>query len=147
MMSPRMTIMARSGNLRLLPAVNYLGPGHPRESTSPKFPVVIRVHGRLPGVSGWWGRAADYGTPRRWLTPSRSRAWRWSGVGVVTRLKAGRAGSAGWIWLRQMVARSVSRLVKLCTGRSAGVRLAAALARARGERAAGATGLDRKSVG
>jgi hypothetical protein len=23
---------------------------------SPKFPPVIRVHGRLPGVSGWRGR-------------------------------------------------------------------------------------------
>src|SRR6266702_8971879 len=93
-----------------------------------------------------WGgasRSADYVTPRRWLTPSRSRACRWSGVGVVTIWKPGRAGSAGWIWLRQMVARSRSRLVKLCTGRSLGVRLVAALASAFGERTAGATGLVR----
>src|SRR5450755_1676719 len=89
------------------------------------------------------GRASDYAIPRRWLTPSRSRAWRCRGVGVVTRRKAGRAGSAGWIWLRQMVARSVSRLVRLCRGRPLLVCLAAALARARGERAAGATGLVR----
>src|SRR5438046_597848 len=95
------------------------------------------------GFLGGAGRAADYAVPRRWLTPSRSRACRWSGVGVVTSRKAGRAGSAGWIWLRQMVARSASRVWKLCTGRSPGVRLAAALARARGERAAGATGLRR----
>src|SRR5713226_7895278 len=92
---------------------------------------------------GGWGRAADYAIPRRWLTPSRSRAWRWRGVGVVTSWKPGRAGSAGWIWLRQMVARSASRLVKLCTGRPPSVCLAAALARARGERVAGATGLGR----
>src|SRR6185312_320902 len=95
------------------------------------------------GFLGDAGQASDYAVPRRWLMPSRSRAWRCSGVGVVTSRKPGRAGSAGWIWLRQMVARSASRLVKLCTGRSAGVRLAAALARARGERAAGATGLVR----
>src|SRR6266498_2880169 len=95
------------------------------------------------GFLGGAGVASDYAIPRRWLTPSRSRAWRCGGVGVVTRWKGGRAGSAGWIWLRQMVARSASRLVKLCTGRPAGVRLAAALARARGDRAAGATGLRR----
>jgi hypothetical protein len=63
--------------------------------------------------------------------------------GVVTSRKPGRAGSAGAMVFRQMVARSVSRLPKLCTGRSSSVRLAAALARARGERAAGATGLGR----
>src|SRR5260221_9517353 len=95
------------------------------------------------GVLGGVGVAADYAVPRRWLTPSRPRACRCRGVGVVTSWKAGRAGSAGWIWLRQMVARSVSRLSKLCTGWPAGVRLAAALASARGERAAGATGLGR----
>ena len=44
---------------------------------------------------------------------------------------------------RQMVARSVSRLAKLCTGRSPAVCLVAALASAFGERAAGATGLGR----
>jgi hypothetical protein len=58
---------------------------------------------------GW---AADYVVPRRWLTPSRSRACRWNGVGVVMSRKAGRAGSAGWIWLRQMVPRSASRFWK-----------------------------------
>ena len=61
----------------------------------------------------------------------------------VTSWKPGRAGSAGWIWLRQMVARSASRVWKLCTGRPLPVCLAAALARACGERAAGATGLVR----
>src|SRR6266566_5441568 len=95
------------------------------------------------GFLGGGGQVSDYAVPRRWLTPSRSRAWRCSGVGVVTSRKPGRAGSAGWIWLRQMVARSVSRLVKLCTGRSPGVRLTAALARAWWERTAGATGLGR----
>src|SRR5260221_12094722 len=95
------------------------------------------------GFLGGGGVGADYMVPRRWLTLSRSRACRCGGVGVVTSWKAGRAGSAGWIWLRQMVARSVSRLVELCTGWPAGVRLAAALASARGERAAGATGLGR----
>src|ERR1700682_2667806 len=35
---------------------------------------------------------------------------------------------AGWMWLAQMVARSASRLVKLCTGVSSWVRLRAALA-------------------
>ena len=38
------------------------------------------------------------------------------GVGVVTSRKPGRAGSAGAMVFRQMVARSVSRLAKLCTG-------------------------------
>jgi len=44
---------------------------------------------------------------------------------------------------RQIVARSASRVAKLCTGRSPEVCLEAALARARGEWAAGATGLGR----
>jgi hypothetical protein len=46
--------------------------------------------------------------------------------------KPGRVGSAGWNWLRQMVARSLSRVWKLCTGRLPSMRLVAALARARG---------------
>jgi hypothetical protein len=75
------------------------------------------------GFSGWRGLVTDYVVPWRWLTPSRSRACFWRGVGVVTSRKAGRAGSAGWIWLRQMVARSPSRVAKLCTGRSPAVRL------------------------
>src|SRR5258706_16194044 len=86
---------------------------------------------------------ADYAMPRRWLTPSRSRAWRWVGVGVVTSRKPGRPGSAGWIWLRQMVARSARRGRKLCTGWPSWVRLVAALASALAERAAGETGLGR----
>jgi hypothetical protein len=65
---------------------------------------------------------------------------------VVTRRKPGRAGSAGAMVFRQMVPRSASRVAKLCTGRSPGVCLVAALARARGERAAGATGLDLAQV-
>jgi hypothetical protein len=101
----------------------WLGPAHPGAATratvppcpSPMFPPVIRAHGRLPGLLGWCGCACDYAVPRRWLTRSRSRACRWMGVGVVTRRKPGRAGSAGWIWLRQMVARSDSRLSKLGT--------------------------------
>src|SRR5436309_14330987 len=103
----------------------------------------MAVHLGFLVVLGW---ASDYAIPRRWLTPSRSRAWCCRGVGVVTSWKPGRAGSADWIWLRQMVARSASRLVKLCTGRPAGVRLAAALAAAREERAAGATGLGRAAA-
>ena len=85
--------------------------------------------------------AADYAMPRRWLTPSRSRACRWIGVGVVTIWKPGRSGSAGWMWFRQMVARSRSRVAKLCTGWPSWVRLVAALASAFAERVAGATGL------
>src|SRR5258707_15220078 len=95
------------------------------------------------GFLGDAGQASDYAVPRRWLTPSRSRAWRCSGVGVVTSRKPGRAGSAGWIWLRQMVARSASRVAELCTGWPSWVRLVAALASALAERAAGATGLVR----
>src|SRR5258708_36335302 len=85
--------------------------------------------------------AADYAMPRRWLTPSRSRAVRWIGVGVVTIWKPGMSGSAGWIWLRQMGARSRSRVAKLCTGWSPVVRLVAAFASAFGERSAGGTGV------
>src|SRR5260370_13137963 len=90
--------------------------------------------------------AADYAMPRRWLTPSRSRAVRWIGVGVVTIWKPGMSGSAGWIWLRQMVARSRSRVAKLCTGWSPVVRLVAAFASAFGERSAGATGVGRAGL-
>src|SRR4029453_7541828 len=89
------------------------------------------------------GRAADYATRGRGLTPRSSKACRCGGVGVVTSRKPGSAGSAGAIVFRQIVARSASRVAKLCTGRSPGVCLVAALARARGERAAGATGLVR----
>ena len=65
-------------------------------------------------------------------------------VGEVTSRKAGRAGSAGWMVLKQMVARSRSRLAKLCTGTSSTVCLVAALPSAFGERAAApATGLGR----
>src|SRR5215469_7626089 len=109
----------------------------------PKFPLMIRGHVCLPGISGVAGWVADYAIPWRWLTLSRSKARRWSGVGVVMSWKPGRVGSAGWIWLRQMVARSPSRVPKLWMGRSSPVRLAAALASARGERVAGATGLSR----
>ena len=62
---------------------------------------------------------------------------------MVTSRKPGTAGSAGAMVFRQMVPRSASRVAKLCTGRSPGVCLVAAFARARGERAAGATGLGR----
>jgi hypothetical protein len=51
-----------------------------RQAT-PKFPPVIGAGGRLPGCSGCAGRAVDYTPPRRWLTPSRSRVWRWNGEG------------------------------------------------------------------
>ena len=51
--------------------------------------------------------------------------------------------SAGWMWLAQTVARSASRLVKLCTGVSSVVRLRAALASASSERWAAATGFAR----
>ena len=50
---------------------------------------------------------------------------------------------AGWMWLAQMVARSASRLVKLCTGVSSSVCLRDALASAGLERWAAATGLAR----
>src|SRR5258707_5163823 len=96
-------------------------------------------------VGFWCSRlvAADYAIPRWWLTPSRSKACPCIGVGVVARRKPGNAGSAGRIWLMLIVARSRSRVWKLCTGRLSGVRLAAALASAFGERPAGATGLCR----
>src|SRR5215467_6230330 len=32
----------------------------------------------------------DYVYPRRWETPRSSKAWRWTGVGVVMTVKAGR---------------------------------------------------------
>ena len=51
--------------------------------------------------------------------------------------EAGQRGVGGPMVFRQIVPRSVSRVAKLCTGRSPGVCLVAALARARGERAAG----------
>ncbi len=51
--------------------------------------------------------------------------------------------SAGWMRLAQMVARSSSRLVKLCTGWSSVVRFREAFFSAGSERWAGATGLVR----
>src|SRR5260370_15437709 len=74
-----------------------------------------------------------------------ARSWkarRCSGVGVVVIVNAGMSW-AGWMWLAQMVARSASRLVKLCTGVLSMVRLRAALASAVWERWAAATGLAR----
>src|SRR5258705_9094970 len=70
------------------------------------------------------------------------KARRCSGVGLVIMVKAG-VSSAGWIWLAQTVARSASRLVKLCTAVPSVVRLRAALASASSERWAAATGLAR----
>src|SRR5260370_29427568 len=77
----------------------------------------------------------DYGYPRRWVTPSSSKACRWTGVGVVMMVKAGRSPT-GWTRLAAMVARSASKVAKLCTGPPLGVALVAALA------AAGASALD-----
>ena len=57
--------------------------------------------------------------------------------------EARQRGVGGAMGFRQIVPRSASRVAKLCTGRSPGVRLVAALARARGERAAGSTALVR----
>ena len=85
-------------------------------SGSPKFPHDPCAWVFTWDLPGWWGRVADCVIPWRWLTPSRSRAcaagagwggdepgsWAWQ-------------GSAGWIWLRQMVARSANRVSKLCT--------------------------------
>jgi hypothetical protein len=65
--------------------------------------------------------------------PSSSKARRCGGVEVVIMVTAG-VLSAGWMVLVQMVARSSSRLVKLCTGSSSWVRLRAALASASPER-------------
>src|SRR5215470_1564383 len=87
----------------------------------------------------------DYAYPRWCETPSSSKAWRWTGVGVVMTVKAGRP-PAGWIWLAAMVARSASMVVKLCTGPRSGVALVAALASAAGERWAGAAGLGRAAL-
>jgi hypothetical protein len=57
-------------------------------------------------------------------------------------VKAGRS-PAGWTRLAAMVARSASKVAKLCAGPPLGVALVAALAAAAGERRAGATGLGR----
>jgi hypothetical protein len=64
-------------------------------------------------------------------------------VGVVIMVNAGMS-SVGWMWLVQMVAGSVSRLVKLCTGWLSSVRLRA-LASAVSERWAAATGSARSA--
>src|SRR6266699_243610 len=87
----------------------------------------------------------DYAYPRRCEMPRNSKAWRWGGVGVVMRVKAGRL-PAGWMRLAAIVARSPSRVAKLCTGPPPGVALVAALAWAEGERWAGATGLGRVAL-
>jgi len=50
-------------------------------------------------------------------------------VGVLILVNAAMS-SVGWIWLAQMVPKSASRLVKLCTGVSSVMRLRVALARA-----------------
>src|SRR5882672_7106552 len=84
----------------------------------------------------------DYGYPRRWVTSSSSKACRWTGVGLVMMVKAGRS-PAGWTRLAAMAARSASKVAKLCAGPPLGVALVAALAAAGGEGRAGATGLGR----
>jgi len=71
--------------------------------------------------------------PRRCERPRSSKALLCSGVGVVMMVNAA-VWSVGWIWLAQMVARSASRLVKLCTGVFSVVCLRAALASASSER-------------
>ena len=68
--------------------------------------------------------------------PRSSQARRCTDVGVVIVVTAGRPG-AGWMRLAVMVARSASRVAKLCTGAPSRVVLAAILARAAGERWAG----------
>src|SRR5204863_9558712 len=93
-----------------------------KTSARPKFPPVICALGRLAGLSCCGGRGADYATPRRWLTPSSSKACRGSGAGGVTSREPGSAGSAGARGLRQIVPSSDSRLPKLCTGRLPGAR-------------------------
>src|SRR5215510_16602726 len=87
----------------------------------------------------------DYAYPRRCETPRNSKAWRWTGVGVVMTVKAGWP-PVGWMRLAAIVARSSSRVAKLCTGPPPAVALVAALACAAGERWAGATGLGRAVV-
>src|ERR1044071_6215402 len=57
----------------------------------------------------------NYVRPWRWEMLRSSKARRCSGVEVVVMVNAG-VSSVGWIWLAQRVARSASRLVKLCTG-------------------------------
>src|SRR4029077_3472019 len=98
------------------------------------------------GFVVWWGGCTDYARPWRWEMSSNSKAVRCSGVGLVMMVKAGMS-SAGWMWLAQMVARSASRLVKLCTGVFSVVRLRAALASASSERLAGAKGVGRLAAG
>src|SRR5258708_18721858 len=88
---------------------------------------------------GGVGRGSDYAMPRRWLTPSRSRAWRCSGGGVVMRLKAGRAGSAGWILVRPILATPAHRGWGLFPRTPPSGRLATGLAPARRGQPAGGT--------
>jgi hypothetical protein len=76
------------------------------------------------------------------VKPNSSKARRWTGVGVVISVKAGRS-AADWMVLVQMVPRSARRLRRLCTGEPSAVTLVVILARAEGERRAGATGLGR----
>ena len=64
----------------------------------------------------------------------------------MTSRKPGVAGPPGAMVFRQIVARPASRVPRLCTGKSPGACLVAALARAFGERAAGATGLARAEM-
>src|SRR2546429_2749879 len=82
----------------------------------------------------------DYAYPRWLETPSSSRARRWMGVGVVMMVKAGRPW-AGWMRLAAMVARSASRVARLCTGSPSAVTLVVSFASAAGERPAGAARL------
>lgn len=80
--------------------------------------------------------------------PRRSKARRWTGVGVVIRVKAGKSW-AGWMRLAQMAPRSASRPRRLCTGLPSAVTwvviLTVAVAVAEGERRTGATGLGRRA--
>jgi hypothetical protein len=73
--------------------------------------------------------------------PSSSQARRCTGVGVVMVVNAGRPPE-GWMLLAAMVARSASRVAKLCTGSPSGVVLAAILARSAGAGAVGAEAGD-----
>ena len=71
----------------------------------------------------------DYTCPRRWETPSNSKACRWTGVGVVMTVKGGRPPT-GWMRLAVMVARSSSMVAKLCAGPPPAAALVAVLASA-----------------
>ncbi len=104
--------------------------------SKPKFQSLSRISHCISG--GYWISRGVVNGYIRGDTPSSSKQRCCTGVGCVCKGKLA-AVSATCIVLTVSVPRSVSSVRKLCTGRSSAVRLRDALARAAGERLAGAT--------